>query len=342
VRWLAIAIAVAWSVAARADDAPSAYRCGAGGKPVPGKGCECGGGYVAARDAANVAVCKAKPTQRPPKTAKVEFRGDTLQGATIAIDGIARGTAPQTIDVAPGRHLIEVTRDGYHPFSRWIELQPGGAELIEPALVAVEPTTSPSIDPTPNTPPPPIDATPNAPPPAREPQLAVAQPSPPVAAGRVLRVELELGANTTAPLGVSANGVARSEFANPPGVIGLRGAVALELMRHLGVRASIHFVSGNNGASAVDGAVEIEGRVSPTPRIELFAGVGPSYGAADISAASPSVHLSGFGVQARIGAGVRFGAYALALVTTTTADDVGGATFGWLTFCFAASYRFPI
>src|SRR5207302_1939689 len=118
-------------------------------------------------------------------------------------------------------------------------------------LVAIEkPVAQQPVDP----PPPPTTL-----PPVREPQVVVTQTAAPIAPKHVVRLELELGANTTAPLGVSANGVARSEFANPPGIIGMRAA-----------------------------------------------------------------------------------AYGLALVITTTADDIPGATFGWLTFCLAGSYRFPI
>ncbi len=49
----------------------------------------------------------------------------TSTGAQIYVDGVALGTVPSQIKVKPGRHQVEVKKDGYKEFSQWIDFNEG-------------------------------------------------------------------------------------------------------------------------------------------------------------------------------------------------------------------------
>lgn len=59
----------------------------------------------------------------------------TARGAQILIDGKAMGKVPWSGFIPPGRHRIEVTREGYAPFGDWVELA-AGQILTLPAVLA--------------------------------------------------------------------------------------------------------------------------------------------------------------------------------------------------------------
>lgn len=69
--------------------APDGYNCGAGGKPVAGKGCKCPDGKVDGRDAENNAVCVARKAPAPA----------TARQPTRSKDGCLTGK---------GRHAVSV------------------------------------------------------------------------------------------------------------------------------------------------------------------------------------------------------------------------------------------
>lgn len=59
-----------------------------------------------------------------------------VQGAAVRIDGQARGTAPVEVEVTAGRHQIELLRDGFEPFSQWVDLEAGQKLVLAPSLKA--------------------------------------------------------------------------------------------------------------------------------------------------------------------------------------------------------------
>jgi len=79
---------------------PSGYRCGEGGTPVAGKGCQCAKDKVAARDADDNAICVRAPGPVHPsgpapsrKLAQHEARcrAGTAADCTLAAQMYARG-----------------------------------------------------------------------------------------------------------------------------------------------------------------------------------------------------------------------------------------------------------
>lgn len=47
------------------------------------------------------------------------------QGAAVRVDGADAGNLPVTLEVAAGRHLVQVGRRGYITFNLWVDLTPG-------------------------------------------------------------------------------------------------------------------------------------------------------------------------------------------------------------------------
>ncbi|MCA9535681.1 MAG: PEGA domain-containing protein [Myxococcales bacterium] len=47
------------------------------------------------------------------------------QGAAVRVDGADVGNLPLTLEVTPGRHLVQVGRRGYITFNLWIDVTPG-------------------------------------------------------------------------------------------------------------------------------------------------------------------------------------------------------------------------
>ncbi len=56
-------------------------------------------------------------------------------GATVRVDGTDMGTTPTTLDLPPGKHTIELHKEGFAEASRTIELEPGMRTTSEMRLV---------------------------------------------------------------------------------------------------------------------------------------------------------------------------------------------------------------
>ncbi|MGE3454463.1 MAG: PEGA domain-containing protein, partial [Kofleriaceae bacterium] len=72
--------------------------------------------------------------QDPPR---IDVRADAdknVFGATVIVDGQAQGQAPMVITTTPGRHLIELRKDGFEPLSQWIEVQLNQTQTMAPTL----------------------------------------------------------------------------------------------------------------------------------------------------------------------------------------------------------------
>ena len=62
-----------------------------------------------------------------------------FRGARILVDGEARGTTPDRLNVPIGDRRLEVRKDGYHPFRQRVAVRAGSSPTVEADLVPVRP-----------------------------------------------------------------------------------------------------------------------------------------------------------------------------------------------------------
>ena len=70
----------------------------------------------------------------PPR---IDVRSDAdsaVFGAAVFLDGQAQGSAPVLITTIPGRHLLELKKEGYEPFSSWQEVKVNEKVTVTPVL----------------------------------------------------------------------------------------------------------------------------------------------------------------------------------------------------------------
>ncbi len=70
----------------------------------------------------------------PPR---IDIRADAdknLGGAQIFLDGQAQGAAPVLLATIPGRHLIEIKKEGFEPFSTWVDSKDNEKVTLTPVL----------------------------------------------------------------------------------------------------------------------------------------------------------------------------------------------------------------
>jgi len=70
----------------------------------------------------------------------VEIRADADPGVhavPVTIDGQAKGKIPVHIRLPVGRHLVEIARPGFDPFTQWVDVQDGQTTLLLPVLRAI-------------------------------------------------------------------------------------------------------------------------------------------------------------------------------------------------------------
>lgn len=85
-------------------------------------------------------VVPATPTPAPPPlpgattgTLQVEA---SVPGATVALDGDTLGPAPQRRELGPGAHRVRVTKDGFLPWEREVDVVPGRSAHVAARLEA--------------------------------------------------------------------------------------------------------------------------------------------------------------------------------------------------------------
>jgi hypothetical protein len=72
--------------------------------------------------------------QDPPK---IDVRADAdknVFGATVTVDGQPQGQVPVVVSTTPGRHLLELKKEGYDPFSSWQEVKVNEKVTVTPVL----------------------------------------------------------------------------------------------------------------------------------------------------------------------------------------------------------------
>jgi hypothetical protein len=70
----------------------------------------------------------------PPK---IDVRADAdknLFGATVVLDGQPQGQAPMVITTTAGRHLVEIKKDGFEPYSAWLETKDNQVQTFAPTI----------------------------------------------------------------------------------------------------------------------------------------------------------------------------------------------------------------
>ena len=79
--------------------------------------------------------------ERAPQVAKLDLQASAAGGAAgaeVFIDGTDRGTAPNTFELAAGRHQVELRKLGYKPYSDWFELAEGERRTRDVSLERAE------------------------------------------------------------------------------------------------------------------------------------------------------------------------------------------------------------
>jgi hypothetical protein len=80
--------------------------------------------------------------ERAPRMAKLNLQANADgAGGEVTIDGVPRGTIPNTFEMTAGRHQIEVRKAGRKPFSDWVELQEGELRTRDVSMESAEAPT---------------------------------------------------------------------------------------------------------------------------------------------------------------------------------------------------------
>ena len=80
---------------------------------------------------------KAAPAQLTIESAP----GAKVDGATVKINGKEVGKVPVPVSLSKGRYLVEVVKDGFKPFRKWINVAQGEKKTMAVALVSTTPQT---------------------------------------------------------------------------------------------------------------------------------------------------------------------------------------------------------
>jgi hypothetical protein len=79
--------------------------------------------------------------ERAPQVARLDLQASAeggAAGAEVFIDGTDRGTAPNSFELAAGRHQVELRKPGYKPSSDWFELAEGERRTRDVTLERAE------------------------------------------------------------------------------------------------------------------------------------------------------------------------------------------------------------
>lgn len=82
--------------------------------------------------------------ERAPQAARLDLQssGDgSATGADVVIDGVPRGTVPNSFELVAGRHQVEVKKTGYRPYSDWFDLAEGERRTRDVTLALAEAPT---------------------------------------------------------------------------------------------------------------------------------------------------------------------------------------------------------
>jgi hypothetical protein len=96
----------------------------------------------------NVRVAKWRETFRavlnPLSTLVITPTNQATQGASVTVSGQNVGTVPYQGTLQPGRHFLEIKKEGYKTFSQWLDLR-GGQSMTLPVMLEREAPKTGSI-----------------------------------------------------------------------------------------------------------------------------------------------------------------------------------------------------
>jgi hypothetical protein len=79
--------------------------------------------------------------ERAPQPAKLDLQSTTdgtATGGDVKIDGVGRGTIPNTFELIAGRHQVEINKAGFKPWSDWFDLTEGERRTRDVSLAKAE------------------------------------------------------------------------------------------------------------------------------------------------------------------------------------------------------------
>lgn len=80
---------------------------------------------------------KFDAVMKPVAYVQVRAAVPEAEGGSVSMNGNKLGTVPFDGEIAPGRHLIEITKEGFRTFSQWVELS-GGQLYTLPLVLTSE------------------------------------------------------------------------------------------------------------------------------------------------------------------------------------------------------------
>lgn len=84
-----------------------------------------------------VSVQKSGEKDGPPSAmATISFQSDPMD-AEVSVDGDFRGTTPFSLKLSSGTYTIEMTRDGFQPWSRELVVVGGDDTRVKALLVRI-------------------------------------------------------------------------------------------------------------------------------------------------------------------------------------------------------------
>ena len=73
------------------------------------------------------------PPSQPAASGKISITS-TPAGADIEIDGVFLGNTPSDLSIEEGKRIVKITKKGYQPYERTLQVQPGGSQRISAEL----------------------------------------------------------------------------------------------------------------------------------------------------------------------------------------------------------------
>ena len=77
------------------------------------------------------------PMVKKAEPPKIDVRADAdknLFGAQLFLDGQPQGQVPMQLQTTPGRHLLEIKKDGFETLSQWIDAKENQVQTLSPTL----------------------------------------------------------------------------------------------------------------------------------------------------------------------------------------------------------------
>jgi hypothetical protein len=73
----------------------------------------------------------------PPKVEITANADQNVFNAQVWVDGQMQGQVPVILTVSEGRHLVEIRKEGFQPFSQWVEVKRDERVTVNPVIKAV-------------------------------------------------------------------------------------------------------------------------------------------------------------------------------------------------------------